>query len=101
MSRKTIKNENPTNDDMCTASYRGLKNVVYRIDEEWKPIILPNIKEWYYISNYGRVYSKFSNKLLVPTINKSGYKLISLQQQDNTMKCFYIHRLVMLMFNPI
>lgn len=79
MARKTIKNPNPTNYDMSTASYRDKKSIGYRLDEIWLPIInVPNLQDWYYVSNYGRIYSKFTNLLIAPRFIGRGYLTVTL-----------------------
>lgn len=102
MARKTIKNLNPTNYDMCTASYRDKRSVVYRINEIWLPITaIPNLQDWYYISNYGRVYSKFTNLLIAPRFIGRGYLSVTLRTKDNKPIDILVHRLVMMTFDPI
>lgn len=59
--------------------------------EIWKDI--PNYKGLYQVSNYGKIKSFLSNKILTPRISRSGYLRISLRK-DGLTKDFYIHRLV-------
>ena len=102
MARKTIKNPNPTNYDMSTASYRDKKSIGYRLDEIWLPIInVPNLQDWYYVSNYGRIYSKFTNLLMAPRFIGRGYLTVTLRTKDNKPIDILVHRLVMMTFNPI
>lgn len=64
-------------------------------------------KEWretqnypgYYVSNYGEVYSKKTNKILRQSTTKqiNGYKLVWLSK-DNNVKGFLVHRLVYELF---
>lgn len=62
--------------------------------EVWKIIDFYSIKEnSYKISNFGRVYSILTNKILSPAIG-NGYYTIQLSTNDNRRKTFYIHRLV-------
>lgn len=93
--------ENPTIQDIITAPYKGKISAVTRIDEIWKPIILPNIHNYYYISNYGRLYSKYSDILLSPKINQHGYLVAQLRGINSDIICILIHRLVLMVFNPI
>lgn len=48
----------------------------------------------YLISEYGDIYSKATNKVLKPFIDKDGYKRIELTVSPNKYKKFYVHRLV-------
>lgn len=102
MARKTIKNPNPTNYDMCTASYRDKRSVVYRLNEIWLPVTsILNLQDWYYVSNYGRVYSKFTNLLIAPRFIGRGYLTVTLRTKDNKPIDILVHRLVMMTFEPI
>lgn len=102
MTRKNIKNPNPTNYDMSIASYRDKKSIVCRYDEVWLPVNnIFNLKDYYYISNYGRVYSKFSDTLISLRNNAKGYKLVSLRTNTDSIKSILVHRLLMVTFKPI
>ena len=102
MARKTIKNPNPTMEDMSNASYRNKKSIVHRIGEIWKPVIaIPNLQDWYYVSNYGRVYSKFTDLLIAPRFIGRGYLTVTLRTKDNKPIDILVHRLVMMTFEPI
>lgn len=59
--------------------------------EIWKDI--PNYEGLYQVSNYGKVKSFLSNKILTPRISRYGYLRVSLRK-DGLTKDFYIHRLV-------
>lgn len=67
-----------------------------------KPIIYKDIKQYYFIDEYGNVYSNYTNKLtlLKYAYDKDGYKTISLQLKNNKRGNFRINRLVALMFLP-
>lgn len=73
--------------------------------EQWLPLtenIIPNIRPFYMVSNFGRVYSTYSNKIIKEfEYPNTGYYHIGLRMQDNTSKHFTIHRLVMMVFHPI
>lgn len=102
MARKTIKNPNPTTMDMSTANYRDMKSVAYRVGEIWKPVTaIPNLQDWYYVSNYGRIYSKFTNSLIAPRFIGRGYLIVTLRTKDNNAIDILVHRLVMMTFEPI
>lgn len=59
--------------------------------EIWKDI--PNYEGLYQVSNYDKVKSFLSNKILTPRISRYGYLRVSLRK-DGLTKDFYIHRLV-------
>lgn len=102
MARKTMKVENPTQEMMSKASYRDKKSPVYRIGEEWRPVTtIPNLQDWYYVSNYGRVYSRFTNLLIAPRYIGRGYLTVTLRTKDNKPIDILVHRLVMMTFEPI
>ena len=64
------------------------------IPNGFKIINLNNIKNYYYISEIGEVYSTYSNKILKPKCDKDGYFSISLCTNNNERKTYYIHQLV-------
>lgn len=64
-------------------------------------VLVPNVRPYYMISNYGRVFHKFSNRFLAPSIDSKGYLYTHLQTIDSTPATVRIHRLVLLAFNPI
>lgn len=59
--------------------------------EIWKPI--PGYEGLYEASNLGRVKSLYSNKILIPYLEKSGYYRVSLSLNKKIIK-FLIHVLV-------
>lgn len=62
---------------------------------------LPDIKDFYTITTDGDVYSDNSGKMR--TRNKAGteYQIINFMKKDGTKKCYRLHRLVMMAFEPI
>ncbi len=67
---------------------------------EFKPIIEIFSKN-YLVSKNGEVYSEFVNKLLKPTINRSGYQLVFLYDKNKKCaKCCLVHILVAKYFLP-
>lgn len=62
--------------------------------------ILPGVYPYYMISNFGRVYHKYTNSFLKPGLSTGGYQFVYLSTEDGP-KLFQIHRLVMIAFNPI
>lgn len=71
-------------------------------NELWIPIttdMVPNVLGYYFISNYGRVFSALSNKLLKQSVNEqSGYYVVNLYHGYKQCTTCYVHRLVMLGF---
>lgn len=101
-----FKNPNPTNEDMIYAEYRYKKNrpnyrAIYNIDEIWKPILLSYIQPWYYVSTYGKIYSKLYDCLIRDRFIGRGYKVVTLRKSDNKPIDLLVHRLVLLTFSPI
>lgn len=73
------------------------------IPEVWVPITnksVVDVKDGYFISNLGRVYSKLSNTFLnqVPT---SGYYRVYLIGTNGTGRYHLVHRILMIEFCPI
>ena len=73
-------------------------NDPYYIDEEFVDIdFLDDVKPGtYFISNYGKVFSTFCNRLLIPIISTFGYYYVSLGANNHEFN----HRLVALAFVP-
>ena len=102
MARKTIKIENPTQKQMSSGRYRDIIPVVHRPEEIWKPInFISNLQDWYYVSNYGRVYSRFTGLLIKPVKRRDGYLIVLLRTKDNLAVALVVHRLVMMAHKPI
>ena len=59
-----------------------------------KIIKYDNIKEIYSIDLNGNIKNINSGKYLKPAITGAGYYTIGLQQNDNSRKIYYVHRLV-------
>lgn len=64
------------------------------ISEEFK-----DFNFWYSVSNFGRVYSKFSKRFLKPCKDKNGYLLVSFWS-NNKGKSYHVHRLIAELFIP-
>lgn len=62
------------------------------------PNIYDDIKPYYHISNYGRLYSNSSNSFITPQINHSGYLQIGLMCNNGSRIYRKLHRLVMISF---
>lgn len=61
---------------------------------------MKGIYDYYMISNYGRVYHRYLNKIMNPGTGSSGYKFIVVATKYGP-KILQIHRLVMIYFGPI
>jgi hypothetical protein len=59
------------------------------------------VKDRYWISDEGRVYTDNGSTLLKEIPHHKGYVKVDLGLKDGTRKRFFVHRLVMLCFNPI
>lgn len=65
---------------------------------------IPEIRDIYYVSNYGRVCSTSFNTLKILAYNfhqDTGYVCVSLRTNSGKEKGMLVHRLVMRCFNPI
>ncbi len=60
--------------------------------------IVPDVKPYYKISNIGRVYSLYSNKIISNGIDSKGYYYVQLQTYHGPKAC-RIHRLVLMSFD--
>lgn len=73
--------------------------------EEWTDItdlMIQNIQPYYMISNFGNVFSRFSNKILNQFQDLDGYKRVGLCLKDGFgVKSCLVHRLVLLGFKYI
>ena len=70
-----------------------------------KKIVIPGVifENDYYITTDGKVYSEWSQKFLKPDISR-GYSRVTLFARENgksVRKRYLVHRLVLLMYNPI
>lgn len=68
------------------------------MEEIWAPLRIENVKPYYTISNFGRIFSSTTNQFLIPHDNHNGYLQVSLMTE--TGRIFRkVHRLVLLTFN--
>lgn len=76
--------------------------VIRTRDEEWLPLIHPEIKDLYEISNYGRIRNIKRGKVLSQYQDKkTGYMYVALHvKHKKGNKVFSVHRLVALTFIP-
>ena len=73
-------------------------------DEIWLQIsnvLIPNIKNKYYISNYGRVYNSQSKIFMRQQISNSGYYTVIVQLHGGRTKRVSVHRVELFTFVPI
>ena len=62
---------------------------------EYRPITYPRVTPGaYLVSNYGEIYSTFTNRNLSPYQDKDGHLRVTLRTIDGKMVHFSIHRLV-------
>jgi len=63
---------------------------------------IPDIKDGYYISNYSRVYSLISKKILKMKVNKhTGYYVFTCACKTTRQRDVTLHRILMMVFNPL
>lgn len=62
--------------------------------------ILPGVYPYYMVSNFGRVYHKFTRRFLSPGQETGGYLFVYLSTYNGAKK-FALHRLVMISFYPV
>lgn len=65
------------------------------------PEVLPGVRKMYCISNYGRVINSQSNRILKQQISVAGYPEVMFCLENAKVKLMRVHRLEMLVFNPI
>ena len=80
--------------------------IVSREPESWFKIpqeLFPNIIPRYWISTFGRLYNEDTGNIIPQNkmYDKDKYITISLSTIDGSQKYFQIHRLMMMIFNPI
>lgn len=105
-NNNAIKNSNLTNKQMSKANYyrNGLIDIIYPADEVWLDILdnnVNNIKPWYKVSNYGRIFNKATGCLVRTNIINSGYVRVELRSNNNTKIDALVHRVVIMAFDPI
>jgi len=72
-------------------------------DEVWVPItnnMIKGVKPYYFISNYGKVYSSFIDRIMRQQQSHKGYMTILLHTETGEIR-IEVHRLVMLGFHYI
>ena len=81
----------PGQDTMLHAQFRQNIYPYYYpfipMDEQFRRVsdFLPEYRDYYWISNYGRLYNANSGYLCTPTINEAGYTLFNLRRTEEAM----------------
>lgn len=70
------------------------------MSEEWKDVNYLDFGKFYKVSSFGRVYSKHSDRILIPKKSRAGYLRITLCSGTGDHRTVGIHRLVALAFIP-
>lgn len=87
--------------DKHVLSFRPTPDMyIQPVPEEFVDItdkIVPNIKPYYMISNYGRLWHKYQHKFIIPNFDSKGYLFRPLATNNGPLNC-RIHRLVLLAF---
>jgi len=65
--------------------------------EIWKDVV--KFEDRYQISSFGRIYSKYKNKVLSPSLDKDGYRYITLHK-GKYKKFYRMNRLTAIHFIP-
>lgn len=68
--------------------------------EEWRDVV--GYEQHFQVSNFGRIYSKRTNKILSQGTSKTGYAVLSTRigGRNGICKCFKVHVLVARAFVP-
>ena len=96
---------NPMQTTMRSATYRT--NIYpYRypftmIDEEFRQLskFLPMYRDYFWVSNYGKVYNANNGYLCSPYVNDQGYTLVAIRRVDGGSDQIGVHILVCTCFN--
>lgn len=105
-NNNAIINSKLSNEQISKANYyrKGNTDVIFRSNEIWADILdnnINNIKPWYKISNYGRVFNKATGCLVRTNIINSGYIRVQLRSNDNCKIDALVHRIVLMAYMPI
>lgn len=80
------------------------------VDERWEHIndnIIPGICPYYWVSDYGRVYTDYGCKMVAQYCDRNGYMKVTLNLREGYIPdkeraiVKSVHRLVLIAFNPI
>lgn len=86
---------------MSSLTSKKCKQPIYYANELWANCssVFPELKDWYFISNFGRIYSSHSDILMNQNIDPNGYYRITLMKNDGKSTRKSVHRLVLTAFN--
>lgn len=101
-----MNNYIPNQEDMIYANGRKTIYPIVFTDEVFLRIsdYIQEVKDFYYVSNYGRVCScAYQNPYIMDTsqVSNSGYVQVGLVLKNGTTKRFLLHRVVLRCFKPI
>lgn len=105
-NNNALLNANLTDREISNSNYyrNGTIDIVHRTNEIWLDILnnnVANIKPWYKISNYGRIFNKATGCLVRTNVINSGYIRAQLRNNDNKKIDLLVHRVELMAFNPI
>lgn len=69
-----------------------------RDNEIWLPITQYNLKSYYLVSDYGRIFSMYTKKIISPFFSRDGYYVAKLTRNDGTLIGVGVHRLELITF---
>lgn len=90
-----------TQDELREKNGRNFSFPIIFYDEIWKKIVIKDLKDIYWISNYGRVYNEQSGYIMQGHIVNNGYVVVSFRNIYNKRIYCHVHRVLMLTFYPI
>ena len=72
-------------------------------DEKFTSLVFYDgyIIPWYYISNYGRIYSVRYDRLIKPYLDQGGYYRVSITLRSGEVCFTGVHKLTLMSFDPI
>lgn len=97
---KNIKIRNTTQSHMRESQYSKIMNPMVFSDEKFVQIskFIPTIKDYYWISNYGRIYTSYKDCSLLQDLAR-GYTHTTLSKKDGTSQVYDIRELYYQAFN--
>ena len=94
----------PTESNKSPFYYMDLEGIIPLDGEYFVHVIFYNgrILPWYYVSNYGRIYSVRYNKIISPYIDKRGYYRVTITIDEQGHTIFTgVHKIMLMSFYPI
>lgn len=106
INRNLYLNRNLTNNQISRAKYHIKNKIImfHNIDEIWVDITsneVKDIKPYYMISNYGRVFNKAYNSMVYPQISYNGYMYFIASSITGKQLNVSIHRTMLKCFKPL